>query len=289
MSANNTSIFSFIDNSIDTAGLKQAELFIGLGINRLSFVLFDNEKQQVVQLESFNPNISHSFGSSAYNESFAMAMDQMVKDKNWKESFFKSVKVFIENELYSLVPKDIFEEKEQESFLTLDQDILSGSEFIFKNNYSVAKEVVNVFAIPVSLSKSLAKHFPKAIIKHHISVLLDNLNGPGLFVNIGRGELDIISLNSKIQFCQTFPYQSREDLLYHIMHVTDHLGIDIKPQAITMFGEFDQKGADFQFLESYIGQIKLISKPADLEFSKDPDSLRFYQFFTLLSLRKCES
>jgi len=132
MSANNTSIFSFIDNSIDTAGLKQAELFMGFGINRLSFVLFDNEKQQVVQLESFNPNISHSFGSSAYNESFAMAMDHMVKDKNWKESFFKSVKVFIENELYSLVPKDIFEEKEQESFLTLDQDILSGSEFIFK-------------------------------------------------------------------------------------------------------------------------------------------------------------
>jgi len=290
MPENNSSIFKFVDDSFNAADAKHIELCIHCGVNRISYALFDQDNDQCIRLESLDPNIKQHPGSLEYNDAYFNAIEHLIKNEKWEGKNFQSVKILIDNEHYTLVPKALFQEKEEEKFLAINQEIFAEKEYVFRNDYIKAKDLVNIFVFPASLIKALGKDFPTAIIKHYISVLLDNLDHSGLIVNLGNTYLDIISFKgAQLRFCQSYQFKSKEDILYHILHVTNHLGLDTKKDPVTVLGEIDQGSDNYLFLKDYINQLNLISKPADINFRNEPEGIKYQQFFTLLSLRKCES
>jgi len=287
MPANNSSTFKFDDDSFNAADAKHIELCIHCGVNRISYALFDQDNDYCVRLESLDPNIKQHPGSLNYNEAYLRSIEHLVKNEKWENKNFQSVKILIDNEHYTLVPNALFQDKEEEKFLAINQEIFAEKEHVFRNDNIKAQDLVNVFVLPASLIKALGKIFPAAIIKHYISLLLDKVDHSGLIVNLGNTYLDIISFkDTKLRFCQSYQFKSKEDILYHILHVMNHLGLDTKREPVTLLGEIDQGSDNYLFLKDYIKRIDLIGKPADLNFKSEPAGLKYQQFFTLLSLRK---
>jgi hypothetical protein len=278
----------FTDVSFKTDDLKGVMLCVGLDTRRLSFALFDTESNRILQFESSDTNISHKPGSSAYNELYAGKLSEMMNSQKWDVSGFSSIRLYIAGEHYSLVPKSLFNRQNLESYLSLNQSIYPQAAFELAANDIPALDLVNIFAFPATIKAEIDKHLPGASIRHHISAVLGQLSTPGLFLHLGSGNLDIISIKKGLQFCQNFNYQSNEDILYHIAHIANHLNIDIKQSPVTILGGGDSIPIDLPFLREYVAKLEFIGKPGDIEFNNGPENLPYHHFYTLFSLKNCE-
>ena len=288
MSYNSNSIISFLDDSFNADDLKHAMLCVGLGTSRISLTLFDGEAKKVVMFKSLKPALTGTPGSKAYEELYTDTLRGIADKREVDFTKAGEIKVYIENEHYSLVPESLYNSDEKQLYLDLDQEIYKENEFVILQNPLASHKLINVFAIPVSLKENIDKFFPGASIMHHLSVIFHQLDENGFSVHVGSNTLDLIYFNDGLKFCQTFPYHSAEDVLYHITHVSGRLGIDIKVYPVTLMGEINEGSDGYSMIKEYFGDLNLIDFRDESGFVKDTDKIQPHHFYTLFSLKNCE-
>ncbi len=278
----------FIDDAFDPLRNDNIELLVHLGQGSISYAYFDGSLQRIVTLESF----------SSEPDKQQKALDQIFKDKEWKGKKFKAVKVIFENDYFSLIPTPLFEEKSLKEYINLNQEMLAELEFSYFSDPVTSLKIYNAYAIPVADKMMVEDYFPSPNIRHHISVLADSLarhlqqqpGEAGLFVNFRTNAIDILYFKDlKLQFCKSFRNKTREDILYHILHVADHLKLDTKQIPVILLGQIDSTMAEYRLLEQYLAQLGVMAGSVDDQLSKRPADIPKHRFFSLLSLSQCES
>jgi hypothetical protein len=288
MSHNNNSIISFIDDRFKTDDLKHAILCVGMGTSRISLALFDGDGKKVVLFKSLKPVISDMPESNAFQVSYTDALKEITEKQELDFTQAGTIKVYIENNHYSLIPESLYSSDEKQAYLTLNQELYHDNEFVIRHNPLTSLKLINVFAIPALLKNSIDKFFPGATIVHHLSVLLNQAYKDGFFVYLGSNTLDLIYIHEGLKFCQTFPYQSAEDVLYHITHVSGYLGIDVQDYPFTLLGEINEGSDGYQMIREYFGKIDLIDVKDEIGFIKDHGKIQPHHLYTLFSLKNCE-
>jgi hypothetical protein len=250
--------------------------------------LFDGDREKVILFRSQKPVTTDRPGSRVFQELYTDALKAITEKQDLDFTRAGVIKVYTENDHYSLIPESLYNSNEKQAYLALNQELYNDTTFEILQNPVAPFKLINVFAIPASLKKSIEDHFPGATIMHHLSVILKQMNKDGFYAYLGSNRLDLIYINEGLQFCQTFSYHSAEDVLYHIIHISGQLGINMQDYPFTLIGEINQGSDGYKMIREYFGKLDLIEVKDETGFIKDHDKIQPHHLYTLFSLKNCE-
>ena len=158
-----------------------------------------------------------------------------------------------------------------------------------------ATDIVSIFAAHHELSHWLyTVHGPSARLLPATSALLAGLlHQRGtvprqLYLNLGEQELTAVVLGQQLEFCNTFPVSTAEDVAYYTILVMQELGLNPDRDPVTIWGELTNDSATFALLSTYVRQLRFGTRPFGVQYFYHLNEVAHYRHFDLFSLIYCE-
>jgi hypothetical protein len=111
----------------------------------------------------------------------------------------------------------------------------------------------------------------------------------GIFINIDQGFFTIsVFQYAMLQLCNSFKYQSIEDVLYHVMNVSKHFGLDPGQKKYYFSGFVESKSPLYKLLYKYFRYPVFL--PASPVYKLDPcfNDIPVHLYHNLFTLALCE-
>ena len=179
-----------------------------------------------------------------------------------------AVEIFFNNELSVPVPASKFNEEIAADYLNIAFSENPFSKTCFEP-IEAEPEITNVFRVNNDLSNVLHAQFPKVTFRHTWSNIIKSLSAktslfPSEFISIQfYNTFFVVAFlkHSKINFIQSFVYETSEDVLYYLLNMCGHLGLDFEEVTLQISGMID---LDFNLYRELIKYFKHINvKNAD--------------------------
>ena len=256
------------------------KLSIQVRLNGLSFCLLDSRENILVWYKNvdfpreFNPVKSLAEIEAIYS--------------NEKELSRKvdEVQVLFSNELYNLVPEEFFVEKESSNYLKYNTKILKTD--VVAHDVVIPQELVNVYIPYTNITNYFFDRYGEFEYRHSITVLIRELmkiapaEGIEAFLNNSKGYFDLVIFkNKKLLLCNTFSYDTKEDLAYYLLFTAEQLKLDPSKFQLTLLGDISQKSPLYDVIFTYIKNVAFLEPELSLSF-KDDVSEKFKQEAFLL-------
>ena len=174
---------------------------------------------------------------------------------------FSKLNVVHENELSALVPKTLFDEDSIADYLKFNSRILQ-SDYITYDNV-IANDSVNVYVPYVNINNYLYETFGAFEYKHFSSVLLENLlanekNSEELkmYVHVANKHFEIIVIESgKLLLYNSFELQTKEDLIYYILFITEQLNLNPETFKLILLGTIQKNDEYYNIVYKYVRNV----------------------------------
>jgi len=206
------------------------------------------------------------------------------------QSRFRQVKVSVVTEKFTFVPQEIFSEARLNDYLRFVQpanpaDVLITDLQEFK--------IKNVVAIPTALQDQLRLHFPKAILRSQIDPFFLGIHSlPGIqndnvwFLNFRQGSFEAaLFKNGELHFYNVLHSNDPDEFNYFLLLLLRQFMVGTDSEVV-ISGSILIDDPYYKRLTKYFRKVT----PARLEgmqWDNTFDQLPLYQYFSLLSLRRC--
>ena len=191
----------------------------------------------------------HHFGSFLFEETVATPellltkIETIVNDTTLLNQSFEAVTIIHQNNLSTLVPTSLFDEKNMQAYLEYNIKTFS-SDFITFDSILQAN-AKNVYVPYMNINNFFFQKFGEFEYKHHTTILLEKLllhsknnTQKQLFVHVSKNQLDIIVIeNSKLLLLNTFHFNTKNDFIYYILFIAEQLQLNPEEIALTFLGE----------------------------------------------------
>ena len=192
---------------------------------------------------------------------------------------FDSVSCAVVNSYFTLIPDDIYEESERQSYLTLNVQMPTG--FSVHSHKIAVLNTWCIYAVDKLFEEKLEKKFPSVLMRHIISVAVESLQ-PVLNTNTVMAQLVvfknyfvlIISDHGKIKFCNIFKWNVHEDLAYYLHFALEQLTMSVQDTEVRISGPMYHS-----VMEDYLKKFFRIAKDNSNETDK--------RFYTLIHQLAC--
>jgi len=197
----------------------------------LSLVFFPNYIAWVVE-DLASKNIVDSgyemFRTQPFNKDKIQRLEKLIPYLN--QPFFKTV-FTVSNDVYTLVPTYLFENKAKETYLQLNTGLSNLSLGQVESQELTDYESTLVYNYSEPLYQFINNYSPGAKTLHEKSVLLSTapqvLGKEGMILNFVEDHFDILlRINSKTVFFNSFKLSSTDDLLYFIYYIAEQYEFD---------------------------------------------------------------
>lgn len=261
------------------------ELFIQASAGQISFAYFDPYQKQFVGLED------KLFDST---KNWHQLSEELLKifEQSDHRSDFKAVSFALVDKNYTLVPSSLFDESKVNSYLNLN--FTSESENSLLRSYSVNSLGIQlVYALPEILKKSLEKRFKRIDFLPYTAPLLESFSlsksiQQEVQLNIRRDTFDIlVSSEGKLQFLNSFAYNTVEDFIYYLLYVFEQLELNRDHISLKLSGDIDEKSSLYETLFKYIRHPELTFRPKEVKYSQSLNNLPLHQFRNLFNQYLC--
>ncbi len=161
-------------------------------------------------------------------------LDKILSEKNIYELNVENVNVHFDNDLFCLVPNELFEESKKKEYLKYITKI-SNDDFISHDSINEIN-VKNVFLPYVNVNNLLVEKFKEINYYHYNSTLLKKLfklnnelqQKNCLFCVVSHKKFKIVVFNKgKLTFFNSFEYQNSSDILYFLLATCQNIKINI--------------------------------------------------------------
>ncbi len=213
--------------------------------------------------------------------------------KTLGDSNFKSVLVAAQNPFASLIPRDYFDEKNLQTYLS----VLNGREF--ESNAlrwdSLNEPEANVcYAIEAPIVEEIEASFPNVSIGHHLTFMtflasteVKDSHSSHIFLNVRENTIEILAFNeSSLKYQNHFRTIGEQDILYHCLNVSDLLGFSNDQLILHISGKVSD--AMKLKLKKYIPHLNFRAIDPRLSFPEKLDDKMKLEFHSLLQLHLCE-
>ncbi len=255
------------------------DLYIKLADREMAYALYDPKFSSFIALKSFP--LSHPDDlRDIVNHEFT--------------STYRSSRIIIENNQSALFPENLFDRTKAKDIFTFTTPFNPNEETLYTDHLKTSG-MLHVFKISNLLKEIITQYFPQAKVTHYATALLS-----GLMVN-SNDETEftahinpdffhiVITKNNKLIFCNSFEYETIEDILYYILASYEHFELSPKTQPLKLYGTINRFDEFKDLLNTYIMFTELGERPANFGFDKAFDQLPEHLYFPLLSLPLCES
>ena len=256
--------------NFDITHPEQYHLSVEIGLKQLSYCIIDKKTYKV---EIFKKLIINQDLFSVINK------DDIIKLN------FASSSVLLVNFPSTIIPNDFFSKSKMKDIL----DFSANTYNIIKSDLLSKINSHLVYTIPDSVNDIVFTFFPKAKQKAQQSHLIEqytmvdeNLNNAYLYIN--ENILNITTFrNSKLILNNSFYVDTKEDILYHTLFTFEQLKIDMENVRVKLYGNIHKGDENHQLLYEYIRNLDFGSRPKNLIFSKEFNSIPEHQFYSLFS------
>lgn len=267
-------------------------LSILVGKHDFQFCVFDKRDSRCLLLEDYifnDPLAGTRLGDSLYKlfESHELLM----------AGYWKSIKLIIKNQKFTLVPVPLFSAENLPSYLHTSAEIdVSYDNFHYYRH--VQSDAILVFAAEKNFTERVKSFYPTKSLQilHQGSCLIEGIQShkdftknKDMYLHIGRSYMSVIvTENNKLLYFNRFSYKNPQDTVKYTMMVMQEMGLDQNNTKVLVWGNIRMNSEHFKELYRYIRNISYGGKPSYLQFSYMFDELADHQYFDLYSTYVCE-
>ena len=249
---------------------EQYHLSVEIGLEHFSYCLINNITNNV---EYFNNFVINDDITSIINT-----------DEILKLNFISSSVAFT-NFPCTLVPNEFFTEEASKEILNSTTNLYD----VIKSDALIGIDAHLVYTIPSVISEIVFTFFPNAKQKAQQTILIEQFckfdnQKDNAYLHISNNILNITTFkNAKLIFNNSFSFDTKEDILYYTLFAFEQLKLDTETVNVTLYGEIIEGDENYQLLYEYLRNIKLSSRPNNLNFSSEFNELKEHQFYGLFS------
>ncbi|EZH73862.1 hypothetical protein ATO12_13320 [Aquimarina atlantica] len=268
-----------INNTIDNTS---KTLSIQVSLNGLSFCTVNaNDQITSITHESFGIQLT----PTQVLDKIKYAFDH---NHNLKGTF-DTIEVIHQNDLYTVVPKALFNEDSLKEYLKFNTKVLQ-NDFIAYDEMN-PHNMVTVYIPYTNINNFFFDTFGSFTYKHSSTILINSLltqekNSESItvFANINDASFDIIVINKgNLILSNTYRYQTKEDFLYYLLYTTEQLQLNPEEFSLVFSGNISRDSEFFDIAYTYIRHISFGNLLKEPQITEDITSFEPHKHFVLLS------
>ena len=290
-------VFSRFEDSFSIHSSRDYCLSILVSRHCFSYCFSRAGDNAVIGLESFNFIISDAHQPAGNDvKEWSNQLSLLLENLDSLKKTFREVHIAVEYPKSTLVPKALFEEDQEDTWLSFNHQV-TGFESSRTHELQSASAVM-LYAVPSDILSALTSAFPEATINSASGTLINGLltatkeaaRDGVLYANVHGALVDLVYLEEgRLKFFNVFSYHTREDLAYYVIFVIEQLGLNPDTTVLVLLGDIDKESDHFELLYRYIRNIRLIDNSIMLDDARTADSIPFHKYFNLLNLVRCGS
>ena len=259
------------------------ELSIQVNLNGLSFCILNRTSNTIEYLNCL------SFDTKLTPFGLLNRLKTELSSNTVFADEFNEVQVIHQNELASLVPKELYSENHKADYLKFNSKILK-TDFIATDDLAI-NESINVYVPFVNINNFVFDTFGTFIYKHSSTIIIDSIlqreettQLPQVFINVNANTIEMLVFHNKeLLLFNVFEYHSKEDFIYYILFVFDQLKLDTETTPIELSGNLQIDGELFKTLYTYIRHVDINKSKYSLNFTEDLNENYLHNYFLVLN------
>ncbi len=273
---------NYSPSTLDNLLTEKCHLSIEIGLNSISYSIFDTLTLTYIVLKDFE------FNSRNIEESIVNLERIITSEFLLKKEFYSSC-LSLNNLPSTLVPTPFFNDKKKENILNFSQEIYDD---ILTDKLQHI-DAVNIYSAPTILTELIQKYFPSTQIKSSSSIWIDQLLAQNkedekVYAVISNDLLELfIMKNGNLELHNNFVTGSKEDVLYYLLFVMEQLGLSTEKTELVLFGHILKSDELYQLLFNYVRYISFGKRPNNLQYANKLESIQKHQYFCLFSQLLC--
>ena len=252
------------------------KLSIQVSLNGLSFCVLDTVDKSILTSE-------HIVFKKEHNPYQLLEAFKLLFEKHHlHQKEFSEIIVAHRNNLFSLVPKPLFDENEMANYLKFNTKILANDHIAYDTieNY----DIINVFVPFVNINNYIYDIFGEFNYTHSGTVMIHSLLGsktdtknPTCYIHIMENEFEITVISQKkLLLYNSFKYTTKEDFIYYILFTLEQMQLDTETIKLMLFGAVKENDSLFNICYEYIKDISLFTPPYTLyPMTNEKDGIDF--------------
>ena len=237
--------------------LTNQELSIQISLNGLSFCILQLDINTITYLKHF---------PSQQKQTPFQVLDDLKLIFNTEDELqneFKAIHVIYINELSTLVPKPLFNEKAIADYLKFNSKILK-TDFIAYDEITI-NDSVNVYVPYMNINNYLYERFGAFAYKHYSTILIEEIlqiekhaQDQKMYVHVEATHFEIIvTTNGKLTLYNTFEYSTKEDFIYYILFTSEQLSLNPESLILVLIGNITEGNDLYHIAYKYIRHVQL--------------------------------
>jgi hypothetical protein len=263
-------------------------LSIELSPGGLSYCILDSDKFRYNLLESY------AFRHQTDFDQLSMLLEEFVKEKQFLNSSFQRVSISYVSPKAVYVPFELFSYLEKRKYL--DFNTYPDDEYDVVVDKLNNLQAYTIYPVHKAVIRKLNYLFPGYRIRHNSSCLIENclyLVRYGdlrvqLVLHIQKDHFEILVFDNKnLQFCNSFIYQTWDDLFYYLFFVLEQLGLNAEKLDALLLGEVSITGEFYKKIRLYVNSLVFGPRSELYKYSDGFDEIPHHYYFNLLNLNSC--
>jgi len=267
-------------NNLDITHLDNYHLSIQFSLDGFSFCILDKVNSIFYALYDYNfKEVNNSPQKLISNITSIYNNQELLQHK------YKSVSVTHVNNLYTLVPKPLFNEDKLQDYVSYNNKVYPQDFLVFDEIKN--QDIITVFIPYVNINNYLLDKFGGFEYRHNATVLIESLMSiykyslvPHVFAHIDNDHFELIVIaNKKLQLYNTFEFSTKEDFIYYVLFTTEQLKLNLEKIEFVMLGNVEKNDELYNIAYKYIRNVSLLenrSKYAFNEVFTETDKRRYY-------------
>lgn len=243
-----------------TTKLTNQQLSIQISLNGLSFCVLNQDTNTLTYLREFD------FEKKLNPIELLDQLINLFHSEDPLKVNFNKVSVVYNNELSTLVPKSLFQEESLADYLKFNSKILK-SDYITYDEIQLGN-CICVYVPFVNINNFLYEKFGEFTFKHISSVLIEsvlqsekNSEKTKLFVHVNAKNFELVIIEkSKLLFCNSFEYSTKEDFIYYILFTAEQLNLNPETFNLVFLGDINEEDTLYEITYKYVRHISFGSR-----------------------------
>ena len=239
-------------------------LSIQLSLNGFSFCIATNDGKIITCFsESKNNDI-------LTEEELLNKVIETFNTKPELQASFQTIEVIYQNDLFTLVPKELFDINNKSEYLNYSVKTLV-TDFITHDPITNTN-IINIFIPYININNYLIDQLGEFNYQHSSKLLIENVlnnnrNTEKVFVYVSNGIFEVIITKDKeLLLFNTFTYKTNEDVLYYILFCMEQLSLSPNETEVILLSLIDEDL--YTLIYTYIRNVTKSNEKTDLILHK---------------------
>ena len=249
------------------------KLSIQVSLNGLSFCVLDTVDHKI----KLSDAITFEKERSPYG--MQKGLIALLERNSLSKKTFSEVIVIHRNNLFSLVPKSLFNDENLANYLKFNSKMLASDHISYDDLDD--HDMMNVYISYMNVNNYIYELFGEFTYKHNGSVILETLlkgttteTEPICYVNILHGQMDVtIIAQKKLLFYNSFKFNSKEDFIYYLLFTYEQLKLNTEKTVLKLFGNIQKDDELYTLCYQYIKNLSIYA--STLPFSNAHEAIDF--------------